>query len=153
MKQLTETQKAYTAGFIDGEGCISITRDKNSHNTTFRVTNTNKAVLEYLCEITGVGYIRKFIPSKTNRRAERFKNTQTQWAWQTSANGIRELLPEILPYLIVKQEVALTALELLKDKLPRGLSSTPEEHARRAPLYDKIKKLNHRGTGHEHVSI
>ena len=150
MNTLTGTQKAYIAGFVDGEGCISITRENkhngNGHQAVFRVCDTHIGVLNYLCAITGLGYVKPWVGSSTERRAVRFKNCKPQWRWQFSSNGMRELLPEILPYLVVKREVAQVALELLQRNLTRGKSLTEEERVRRTPLYKRIKELNQRGT-------
>ena len=151
MNTLTETQKAYLAGFVDGEGCISITKYKRSHQVTFRITNTNKEVLNYLCAITGLGYVNVFVMSTAEDRSPRFKDCKPQWKWQFSANGMRELLPVILPYLIVKLKVAKTALELLQSSLARGRGVSEEERSRREVLYARMKELNQRGI--KHVSI
>ena len=154
MNTLTETQKAYIAGFVDGEGCISITKDKRpraGHQVTFRVCNTDKEVLDYLCAVTGLGYVTPALMSTTEHRAPRFKDCKPQWKWQFSANGMRELLPVILPYLIVKLEVTKTALELLQSSLARGIGVSEEERSRREILYARMKELNQRGINH--VSI
>ncbi|KKN34179.1 hypothetical protein LCGC14_0796330 [marine sediment metagenome] len=144
MRKLTKVQAAYLAGMVDGEGCISILRARKAtqgHSSVFRIVSTDKAVLDYLLEITGLGYVRDYATS----RNERNKNCKPQWGWQFSSVGMRELLPVILPYLITKREVAETALELLQSSLARGKGVSSEEKARRAVLYERLKRLNHRG--------
>lgn len=55
---LTETEKAYLAGFIDGEGYIGLTNagSKNvSKRIRLSITNTNGVVLRYIKDLIGFG--------------------------------------------------------------------------------------------------
>jgi len=68
-KSLTEPQKAYLAGFIDGEGYIGLTfqikRETSQNSATPRhhpyliIANNNSSVLFYVKELLGEGRIYK----------------------------------------------------------------------------------------------
>lgn len=47
----TETETAYIAGIIDGEGCISLHKAKKSYTPrlTVTITNTTKGLVDWLC--------------------------------------------------------------------------------------------------------
>lgn len=153
MNILTEAQKAYIAGFIDGEGTISISKTgyvssggEQNYTTLLRIGNTDKEVLEKIRDWTGLGYVKPFLTSWSQR-----PNNKPLWRWQIAANQMRELLPEIIPYLQIKRRVAELALELLGDKPRIRGRHVPQE------LRDKYKiialearRLNQRGL---HVSI
>jgi hypothetical protein len=104
MKNLTIAQASYIAGFIDGDGTISITqqgdRSKSSYSITFRVGNTNKNVLKWLKKTTGLGKITKMYTSNNWDRP----NIKQMYNWTVYPTEIRVLLPQVLPYLIVKKE-------------------------------------------------
>ena len=114
-KILTETQKAYIAGFMDGEGTITISKARNkaktAHIKEFNLRpfiilgNSNKEVVEWLCDTTGLGMI--YGGGKPFK-----KHWSVIWRWQVTSNQARELLNDILPYLIVKKEEAELALSL-----------------------------------------
>ena len=55
-KQTITNDVAYIAGFFDGEGCVRIKRANqggNSYYITATITNSNKAILEYIKDIFG----------------------------------------------------------------------------------------------------
>jgi len=149
MNNLTETQKAYIAGFIDGEGTISIsktgyvsTSGENNYTTLLRVGNTNKEVLETIRNWTGLGYVKIFSTKWSTER----KNNKPLWKWQMAANQMRELLPVILPYLLIKKRVAKLALELLGDKpRVRGRHVSQELREKYRIIVKEAQELNQRG--------
>ena len=47
------TEIAYIAGFFDGEGCIRIKETFSSHYLIVHITNTNRAILEYIKSLFG----------------------------------------------------------------------------------------------------
>jgi hypothetical protein len=129
---------AYIGGFIDGEGCFTITK----RNTTQAkrgyvltpmavVANTNVSILEQIQVFLGVGNI--VTKTSTNPRAK------PCYHLQFTANEIRNIIPKLLPHLYIKQEQA----KLLSD----FLSSTDDKQ--RLEYYYKIKKLNIRGVSND----
>lgn len=152
MNTLSEAQKAYIAGFVDGEGSISvfITRHKERNHKSFdalvRVTNTNKDVLDTLCLWTGLGFVR---PQSIRRKNMAFViNRKPQWKWQVSPNQMRELLPAILPYLQVKRRVTQLVMEFLGERArPRGWNVTQKMLDKNNRIVREIQSLNVRGKG------
>jgi hypothetical protein len=139
---LTETQKAYLAGIIDGEGCLRVDCGKNGKGTvkysiTITVANTNFNLIKYLHSTTNIGSVLP-IPKKGNRKP--------QLRWTVYSKQAEEFLLQVLPYLLVKEPQAKILLEARKHcRIPgrRGLSD--KEKKSKEKLYLKIKKLNRRG--------
>lgn len=140
----TEAQKAYTAGLIDGEGCIDIGINKSLYNRGLaknpqyivRVTihMTDVAPLEYLQSIFGGSVI------KRNRTAKSYKpHWKDSYDWKIASKSATDLLAEIEPYLINKREQALVALEFTPNVC--GVKLTSEDHSKRSSLRDKLKAL------------
>ena len=129
---------AYSAGILDGEGCIKICRVSaaaiNRPNDRFtldiQVNMTDKEVVEWLYNTFG-GYFylhRSFNP--------RWKNS---YRWYLQYQSCRNFLEWVLPYLRVKREQAKLALKYLDIK-------RRDVEAKRV-IYAKLKLLNERGPG------
>ena len=99
---ITETDLAWAAGIIDGEGCILLGRWKarNRPGSTYRlsvlVTNTSFMMLHRLREIFGVGFI-------TPRRAA-LKHHKPQWSWHVSCSEAELVLRAVEPYIVAKRD-------------------------------------------------
>ncbi len=138
----TETDKAYLAGFIDGEGTIVIGSHGKANRLSLRVVvaNTNKEVLLSLQKIWG-GCLSTKQPQKEGWKA----CSALEWATQESAG----LLREVLPYLKIKKDQALVAMQFQKTMNPRAnrTKSIPREiQDYREELQSKMHILNHKGT-------
>lgn len=117
MNQLTELDKAYLAGFFDGEGCVSITKQRGgkrskspSYNMRAIISQAGKGVglLEYWNAIVGVGVLH------SNKHAA--KNWSTSVNWVISSDEALEFLTCIYPYLHRKKEEAELAIEFQSKK-------------------------------------
>lgn len=94
---MTETDIAYAAGFFDGEGCITISKNGA---VDIRVTNTAKNVLIRLQNIFG--------GSITNRTQ---RANKTQYTYSFYGENAIEFIKLIKPYLIDKLPQAEAILE------------------------------------------
>jgi hypothetical protein len=94
---MQEIDIAYAAGFFDGEGCITISKNGA---VDVRVVNTSKKVLLKLQSIFG--------GSITNRTQ---KINKTQYAYSFYGENAIEFIKLIKPYLIDKLSQAETILE------------------------------------------
>jgi hypothetical protein len=94
---MLDTDIAYAAGFFDGEGCISISKNGA---VDIRVTNTAKNVLVKLQNIFG--------GSITDRTQ---KANKTQYAYSFYGENAIEFIKLIKPYLIDKAPQAEAILE------------------------------------------
>src|SRR3990167_1305581 len=147
MKTLTETQKAYIAGIIDGEGCVRLAKKKqNGKNDVFYymafvcITITEIELLAYLKEVTGIGCVYRY------KKAAK-ENWNPVHRWQIVAKQARELLTAVHPYLTIKRGIAELVLSMPLHKGKRGLRFTDRQGHKKdqVVLFDRIKTLNVRG--------
>src|SRR3990170_1072595 len=104
---LLETEKAYIAGFFDGEGSITIAIQKSSPNgaVIVQISNTNKPVLEWIQSKFG-GSIH--IKTRENERQ------QNSWKLDICSLMANRFLKTIQPYLKLKTPQAQLAIEFQK---------------------------------------
>lgn len=100
---LSREEAAWLAGLFDGEGCISQPRKEHRASLRLTITNTHYGLLERILEVAGVGKI-------IDHKAPTDRHSQT-WNWQCYSDNARDLLRQMLPWLIVKREKALIAIE------------------------------------------
>lgn len=146
---LTELEKAYIAGFVDGEGHISIRRMKcpasprgYRFTTVLSISNTNRGVLDWIHEKVG---------DRGSICASRKVQPHHKQAYHLAilSRQAADVVAAIEPYLIVKKEqaviVAAFAAETAKRhaKWRRGL--TAEEFDLQQSHYDAMRSLNRKG--------
>lgn len=154
---LTETEAAYIAGLIDGEGSILLTRHwiKNRkryyYNVKVRLFNTNIEALEWVQIKVGGGSL---FPFPNYRYSNRFNTQKQMYILDFSRRLAVELLRRVLPYLIVKRrqaEVILDYHEKTKHKMNFVKKGQPfygshplteEELKLREEYYKKMRSLN-----------
>ena len=148
MRSLTNVEKGYIAGIVDGEGWIGLVnrtdrRNKDNINCQayLMIGSTDKRLLDYLVKVTGLGHISKKYYAKDNKYAQ---NRKPSWLLRFSPNSMRDLLPLIIPYLIIKRRQAEIALEYLK-MTKQGCHRSNEDRIKISKLYNEIKALNKKG--------
>jgi hypothetical protein len=144
IKPMSIAQMAYSAGIIDGEGCISISRKKdktgNKRGLAFRpfvsVTNTGKPLLDWLEETTGLGSItiRNYFDGRR----------KMAWLWQCWSQQAAQFVDAIRPYLVLKTEQADLLLEFMS-RVGHGPFLTDEQFNFQVACYEKFLELNKRG--------
>jgi hypothetical protein len=98
-----DTDLAWAAGIIDGEGCISLNQEKRTqYLLRLTVTNTNLLLLTRIQELFG-GNI---CPMK--RYQDHWKD---RWQWDLKAAKAERALRAVLPYLVAKRQEADIALQ------------------------------------------
>lgn len=101
-----ETDLAWAAGIVDGEGCISLHTVKSQQGLCYvlrlTVTNTSVLMLTRLQEIFGGGSIHP----KT-RYSEKHRQG---WYWQVCSKKAERAIRLIEPYLVNKREEARVGL-------------------------------------------
>ncbi len=150
VRRLSDIEKAWLAGVIDGEGSIFISKispKKSRYRRGFfyrpelTVANCNSSFLNKVREIIGKGFL----------GMDKEKNPRWKDKWQYRGSGLvlRGILPQILPNLVVKREVAERMLEYLA-----FIDAYPINRTKRVPagydekldsIYWTIKRLNERG--------
>jgi len=133
---LTPTECAYIAGIIDGEGSLTIHKQRTGgkgYVAKLDMGNTHKGVVTYLQNLFP-GTVKKYIKESP------YKDV---WYWRIHASKIRELLPQIYPYLIIKKKLAKLYLEYLNLTKPGNFASN--QNPKRGEIIGKIKKLTKKG--------
>ena len=127
---------AYTAGFFDGEGCVSIARylkrGRPYHTLAIIFTNTDFRALGWLQERWG-GNI--FKPTQLDGRRRPYGHLRF------SAGPARPLLQAMLPYLIIKKSQVEIALEFIESRsVNRGRQGDPVATRKRAALAARMPR-------------
>lgn len=95
--KLTNIQKGYIAGIIDGEGTIGLYKSHNKISPRIQIGLTNYEALVSISALIG-GNIQK---------RKKYYETDTQiWVYSMPVSSIREILSVIEPHLIVKKTQA-----------------------------------------------
>ena len=100
-RELSATDAAWLAGFIDADGSIGLGGRQGSRywlRPMVQVGQASKAVLEHIVDLVGEGSIGK--NSKRTFYNLRYGPTVFRW-----------LLPQLIPYLVVKRKQAELLLE------------------------------------------
>lgn len=112
MKQLTEVQKAYLAGVIDGEGSISCGISNQCLPQLFvSVGMLHEALPKILHEAFG---------GTLSRVTNHTTSTGTNWQWQVNGGSCKGVLEAIKPYAVEKRAQVLLALEFITTIKPRS---------------------------------
>lgn len=138
---------AYIAGLFDGEGSIAIRRRAVNPNTgTYGhhlqvvITNTDLEVLEWVQSVLG-----SYLVTSRQKRREEWAAT---YAWGASTVQAASVLSTLLPFLRIKREPALVAIEFQRRvssyKGHRHKPLTGEEVAWREEQAATIRALNKR---------
>lgn len=156
-KEFTETQAAYMAGLMDGEGTFFIGNHSGNRKngdkhfqTVIKIASTDKPLTDWLMETFG--------GTLNFRTAEKnCKNSRRDvWTWQATSNRLLHICQIILPYLIIKKRQSEIMIEIRNtfsdqhnikgrqhvQNLPKGVL----EH--RQQLMDELRSLHIRGVSH-----
>ena len=104
---MTDSDRAYAAGFFDGEGCIVIAFPKKSksgrryHRLDVAVAQVDPRPLRWLLDLYG-GRLDTPTPREKGRPV---------WHWRLNGPTAEAFLRSVRPYLIVKAEQADVAFE------------------------------------------
>jgi len=148
-RQLSDVEKAYIAGLFDGEAAFMITTNKAGkcsrgfiYSARIVIQMTNKQVLQYLHRLLRGTLQTLHSPSLKKMPVPHKK---TMYRLTLCGNKTRLLLPQILPYLIVKKQhgrLLLEATELFyryQNHVEVGYDGRIEK------MRSELKKLNMKG--------
>ena len=134
--KLSKEEKAYIAGFLDGDGSIHVRLKPNSTyryrfqvlpNIVFYQSEKETNHLKWLHKLIGKGYLRK-------------RNDGIVEYILGDIESIRELVKNTLPYLKLKQRQARLMLEILEIK--QNIKSAID-FLRLAKKIDVFQKINY----------
>lgn len=118
MNQPTDTDWAYLAGFVDGEGCISVSKGTRQWYPKLGISQNDQVVLLELYELFGVGRFKIWQPKEGKARAR----------WNIyRAEHLRWILNGVLPYLRLKKSQAEVALHILDNRRDESAVSSLTE--------------------------
>jgi hypothetical protein len=136
---------AWAAGFIDGDGFVTIQTRKSTvnnkiYNGTYLRVGCCQASQTPLLELQSLfgGSIR---PKNSGPNRENY-NRKPQWLWTLSTASAKEALEQMLPYLIHKKEVAQLGLEFQQTMSQNKQALSEETLAYRLELKNKIQSIN-----------
>lgn len=132
---MKETDIAYLAGIIDGEGTISFGRTKTSAFPIVTVTNTNKDILDFCLQFPGAS-LRKHSRSNPSHKPA----WEVRWRYNPALN----ILDTVLPYLRAKRGAAYAVLSW-REVVRRNGKYSPEERGTIEVLVQSVRTLNKRG--------
>ncbi len=134
---VSETDKAYIAGFIDGEGSIFATRSQRSISFRLTVTQKHRTVLDFIYDKYGG----KFTLQSKNSGC---------WilAWY-GRDAIQKVLLDLRPYIIEKRPQTDLVLEFFDTASCTNYRLDNVERQRRLTLADNLRVLN--GGGRKYV--
>jgi hypothetical protein len=117
----------YIAGFLDGEGCIEISKAGDGHG--YRFERVRVRISQSVSQAAVLDEIAEFLIDNGYRPTVRTQNPQKK-NWQgvvrltlNRAEDNRRFLTKILPHLRVKQENAKEALAFLSQYKTRRIAA------------------------------
>lgn len=138
--KLTDIDRGYLAGLIDGEGTIRITRALRKWYAPFiQITNTDKTVMDWLQEVfgkKGIGHL--YVEKKRRKPHYKLKYVYNI----ASVQGVKQILEQIIDILKIKKRQALLVLKFIKLKERKSdYGVLPEEEK----IFEEVRRLNARG--------
>lgn len=145
MQNVTEVEIGYTAGLLDGEGCITVYPKtiydprkrqfgyaKYRHlQLTVSIANTNQAVVLWLQEHYG---------GNVHCRHHANAVWKSLWGWSINGRPAAAFLHPLEPHLIIKKEEAQTAL-LFAETMEWPMLSTGRRGGRK--LSEETVRIRH----------
>lgn len=144
--ELSDVDRAYAAGLVDGEGSIRITQRGAQGGKAFRtgqytlmveMTNTSLPMIEWMTE--------KFGGSVSYYKADQAFNKRERWHWRVAANKALYVLDAIWPYLITKRQQAKFGRRFQRYAQYAGRAKTDKIQQLHHRFYTELKRLNVRG--------
>ena len=147
-RQMTKGESNWLAGVVDGEGSVFLSKVTHPayrrgffYRPQIEVSNSNRAFLVRVMEIIGEGTVQL---AKKGR-----EGLKTRWEYSGTSGVLRAVLPQILPYMVIKRETAGKILEYFQyiDANPiRNRKEVPKEYYEKLDLlYWTIKKMKEKG--------
>ena len=150
---MDEKDTAYIAGFVDGEGCLSIGRshkkDPKYKNPVYalslKVGQTQREILDWIQEKLEVGNV---VPASRARNS--YPNRKFFWQLQIYGKAAERVVRLLQSHLKVKQAQVKVALEFaalpkvsgIRNEKGHQIPVPPKVQSERERLYWEMRKLN-----------
>lgn len=150
---MTDTELAYLAGIVDGEGCFFIglfrtkaTKNLLNYHTYIKISNTEKSLIDWVHEKAGATNIQQ------DRLSRKSLFDRRCYSSQITGTTLDALLPKIYPYLIIKRRQCEIMMRMRSTFTPhRRLQKkqiSQETHDIRYQCYLEIRSINSRFRNH-----
>ena len=118
-KRLSPGQAGYLAGLLDGEGSIIALKRADGTVKSYRmhIANTHRGVLDWCVQVTGIGTIHHQTTPKYSldpKRPAAHLMYKPCFSWAVYGVKAASVLRRILPYLHIKRDRAVVALEAMR---------------------------------------
>lgn len=139
--QLTEVEKAYLAGIVDGEGSMGyyFHKAKNRYEATLSIVNTESSIMTWIKDRIDYG---NFVSARKQDASGRRKHVVHVWRINNKTR-VKDFLEAITPYLVTKQEQANVLLNLWATEGKDYVEQTPEVLENRHAVSALLKQLKH----------
>lgn len=155
---MTDTELAYLAGIIDGEGCFFIglfktkaTKNLLNYHTYIKISNNEKSLIDWIHEKAGATNIQQ---ERTTRKS---LENRSCYSSQITGATLDALLPRILPYLVIKRRQCEIMMRMRSTFTPhRRLQKkeiSQETHDIRYQCYLELRSINSRFRNHPLKSL
>ncbi len=149
-EKLIETDKAYLAGIIDGEGCIGVVRKKTPHCFDIRLTiaNTSVELLEWVQNRCGGLF---YEAKHTYKKGDEHDPRRDISRWKPRRCVIftnqraRSVLYSVGKYLVIKKAQCSLALDYFDLLVPSACVVPEEVRVKRIKIFEGMRFLNKRG--------
>lgn len=132
---MTDMEKGWLAGIIDGEGTITLTKDKRFRYPTISVASCTLEILEEIKRICGCGVI-------TTKRTYK-EGHSPSWTWKITHQRAIAILEEIVDCLFEPKKKARAEL-IIQDYIrltPRNGKYTEEGERLKLEFEEKFFEL------------
>lgn len=143
VKDIAAVDAAWLAGLIDGEGTVTLSRDRRTakfRTPTIDMTSTSPELLEEVVRLTGVGFI-------TTKRTKAKEHHSQAWHWCVRGGSqVIALLKIVLPFMREKNKRARAVLlvEHYEALTPRNGQYTAEQTERKLELETRLLAITQR---------
>jgi hypothetical protein len=141
----------YAAGFVDGEGCITVRESGTTINHQARLRGWNPSWYASVTVSQAVpnDFVLRWMQERwggsLRRKPEGKANAREAYEWCIVGQQAYRFLEGVLPMLKVKPEQARNALRLRELASGRGTGLTPDMIATRQSIRNEATRLNKRG--------
>ena len=87
---MTDLEKAYLAGIIDGEGTVTLSKDGEFRYPVLTFCNNDKEI---------INYVNSFCPGTVSIKRAQNENWKDNWVWKIIRRQAVSVLEEITPFL------------------------------------------------------
>ena len=138
LKELKETDLAYIAGLLDGEGYIGIVgrgEKQKGYRATVTISSTNSEIILWLKSV---------LDGSVYQSTHRNKRWKDSWEWKLSTRNVIPLLTSLIPYLKIKKTQASLVCEFQGNVRLGGYKSKMERDIEEV-FHSKSLVLNKKG--------